>query len=121
MINKTFELENGITLKLQQDRYTNGNNPAFFLVIDNVPQDKEDEYFVGEPWTDVSVNLIGLAEDEVAIDNDFRSFCSPKLITDVLDYLVDKSSVYYRASGFVDFPVYRLQDSILNELNQFLF
>ena len=105
-----FEIKPNVYGKLVADEYLDGHK-AFFLVVSE--SDNED-YFVGEPWSDVSVNLFGLRSNEMALDNDFVTFGSDSLIKSVLKYLTtDGTPKRYIHSGYVDFAVYGLKDEFL--------
>ncbi len=105
-----FEVATDVYAKLVADEYLDGHK-AFFLVVSE--SDNED-YFVGEPWSDVSVNLFGLRSNEIALDNDFVTFGSDSLIKSVLKYLTtDGTPKRYIHSGYVDFAVYDLKDKFL--------
>lgn len=100
-----------ITLRLQQSRYTRGGGIALFL---EVAEDCGDDYFEGESWSGVTVNLPGLTENEFALDNDFTSFCEPSLVKKVLKKVaVTPLPHRYIPSGFVDFPVYEFNPEFL--------
>lgn len=105
-----FEVAPSVYAKVINDEYYDGNK-AFFLVVS---ESGDEDYFVGEPWSDVSVNLIGLRPHEMALDNDFVSFGSDSLVKKVLKYLTTDSSPHrYIQSGFVSFPIYELKDEFL--------
>lgn len=106
-----FEVAPKVYAKIEDSTYLYGNTKAFFLIVS---ESKDEDYFVGEPWSDVSVNLGGLRSNEIALDNDFVSFSSKALISKVLEYLTkDSVPSRYIQSGFVSFPIYELKDEFL--------
>ena len=106
-----FEVAPKVYAKIEDSTYLYGNTKAFFLIVSE--SDNED-YFVGEPWSDVSVNLGGLRSNEMALDNDFMSFGKKALIDKVLAYLTTDSTPHrYIQSGFVSFPIYELKEEFL--------
>ena len=96
-LNKTYK-ENGLTLRLITDNYSN-NNAVYFGLID----DKSKELYC-----DITVNLNFSSDSIIELDNDFRNFSSKKLIKKIindltLDYLIDDYS------GYCSYPVYFLK------------
>ena len=105
-----FSVASKTYAKVMADEYLDGHK-AFWLVVS---ESKNEDYCKGEPWSDVSVNLFGLRPNEMALDNDFLSFSSEKLINDVLAYLTTDSTPHrFIRSGFVDFPIYELKEEFL--------
>ena len=102
--------EQGFELEIVTDYYFYGHNPSFQLVIKEVLDPDYDDYFPGESWDTVSVNLPGLKKDEVALNHDFSSYSSPELVEEVLkEITTDSTPVRYIQSGFVNFPVYKVK------------
>ena len=115
-----MEPETGIMLRLEFGRYYYGGSIAACLVIDDVPAGLREEYFAGEPWADVTVNLTqGLQADEFTINHDLIDFSPQGLIRAVLDAMAEEVTPHRTIRGnYMSFPVYRIKQEIMEEVKK---
>ena len=108
-----FKDSDGITVELVKAEYTKNGHIYLGLMIADVPEEWQDDFFIGDDYADVSVNLENLKENEIAIDHNLIDCCGAEFAADVICKISDGRPRRVINNGFVTFPVYELNQGIL--------
>lgn len=103
------------TLAVKLDNYRNNDNLYVGLIVaeDIYDEDGDISAFRGEPYADLSVNIVSLPENQIAVDCSYGPF----------DEFVEDNNLgvftgEYLLSGYERFPVFEMD---MNELQKHLF
>lgn len=109
---KVFESD-GIKLGLIKDNYCSNECVYFGLMV--AEDNEEEDVYYGEMWSDVTINIDGLRENEIAINRDFEEFSSKELVDEVIEFLIkgDIDEYGFIPSGFCFYRVYELSPQFL--------